>query len=107
MISQSLVHAHTHLQALTNLAERLKIHLHVEKAQAEKDNLQHTSEWDKQDEKTSQDTAQENAHFKFPSVGPFQDSEFLKMVESMVEGSLLETLKDHPSRKTCSSGARQ
>lgn len=88
MMSQSLVHAHTHLQALTNLAERLKIHLHVKKTQAEKENLQHTSECDKQ-EKTNQDTVEENAHFKFPSVGPSQDSEFLKMVESMVEGIML------------------
>ena len=89
MMSQNLAHAHTHLQALTSLAERLRIHLDVKKTQAQKDKLPHITECGKQDVKTNKATKDENAYFQFPSVGDSLDSEFLKMVESLVEGIML------------------
>lgn len=89
MMSQSLAHVHTHLQALTNVAERLRIHLHVKKTQTEKDKLLHISESEKQDEKINEAIVDEKLHFRFPPVGTSLDSEFLKMVESMVEGIML------------------
>lgn len=89
VMSQNLAHAHTHLQALTSLAERLRIHLDVKKTKAQKDKLSHISECKEQSEKKNKATEDENIHFQFPSVSSSHDSEFLKMVESLVEGIML------------------
>ncbi|KAG0729836.1 hypothetical protein GWK47_029509 [Chionoecetes opilio] len=89
-ISQSLVHAHTHLQALANLADKLKLHLHAKKTQPDKHKLLPISECTKQDKETSKAAEDEDArYFKFPTVGANLDWEFLGMVECLVEGVML------------------
>lgn len=85
-MSQSLVHANTHLQALSDLAERLKVHLEMKKAAAKKD----IPESEKQEERINEGKdVDDSLHFSFPVIGPSLDVEFLKMVESMVEGIIL------------------
>lgn len=91
VMSQNLAHAHTHLQALTSLAERLRIHLDVKKRLTQEGKLSHISECEEQSENTNKATKEENVHFQFPSVSSSLDSEFLKMVESLVEGIMLVT----------------
>lgn len=85
-MSQSLVHANTHLKALNDLAERLKVHLEMKKTATKKD----IPESEKQEERISEDKdVDDSLHFSFPAIGPSLDVEFLKMVESMVEGIIL------------------
>ena len=84
-MSQSLSHANSHLRALTDLAERLRFHLEAKKTQTKN----YISECEKQDEKKGEVTLNDNLHFKFPAIGVSFDGEFLKMVESMVEGIML------------------
>lgn len=85
-MSQSLVHANTHLQALSDLAERLKVHLEMKKTVTKKDKV----ESEKQERKINEDKdVDDGHHFSFPAVGPSFDVEFLNMVESMVEGIIL------------------
>lgn len=89
-MSQSLVHANTHLQALTDVAERLRVHLEVKKIAAKKDKALHIPKSEKQSEKIIEDKDVDDSHlFSFPATGPSFDSEFLKLVESMVEGVIL------------------
>lgn len=85
-MSQSLVHANTHLKALNDLAERLKVHLEIKKTAAKKD----ITESEKQEDRINEDKdVDDSLHFSFPATGPSLDVEFLKMVESMVEGIIL------------------
>lgn len=90
IMSQNLVHANTHLQALTDLAERLKFHLEVKKTAVKKDKDLHIPEPEKEGERINKDKdVDDSHHFSFPAIGPSLDVEFLKMVESMVEGIIL------------------
>lgn len=90
IMSQCLVHANTHMQALTDLAERLRVHLEVKKTAAKKDIYSHKPLSEKQDENIKEAKhVDDNHHFTFPATSPSHDGEFLKMVESMVEGIIL------------------
>lgn len=89
-MSQSLGHANTHLQALTDLAERLRFHLEVKKTATKKEKYLSIPESEKQSEKiNAEKDVNDSLHFSFPNIGPSLDGEFLKMVESMVEGIIL------------------
>lgn len=87
-VSHNLSHAHKHFIALSDLATRLRVHLEVKKAKKEQEDCSLQDPEQEELDKVTE-TGGKDLFFKFPVGSSSDDREFLKMVESLVEGIIL------------------
>lgn len=82
-LSHKLSHANTHLIALSDISERLRFHLEVQKSRRGQELFANLDE--------SENTGYKSAdlHFQFPEKGIPNERDFLTMVESLIEGIIL------------------
>lgn len=84
-ISQKLTHANTHFVALSDISQRLRFHLDVQKSRRGLDLFANLDE----SENSGYKSAKEDLHFQFPEKGIPNERDFLTMVESLIEGIIL------------------
>lgn len=80
-----LSHANTHLVALSDISERLRFHLDIQKSHKGQDLFAKFDE----SENTGYKSAKEDLHFQFPEKGIPNERDFLTLVESLIEGIIL------------------